>query len=186
MRTNALWTHLWNLKAPTSGLEDFRLDGRRADGWVLAFDDAGQPYRLHYSLEFEKGWEPRTFSARVRDAHGSRTLALKRDNHLDWSDGEGNKLLELSGCLDLDLWPTPFTNSPSIWRLYLALGECREIEAVFIEAPQLSIRRMRQAYTRLDQHHYLYQNLDGSGFEAVLTLGNDGLVERYPRFFQRQ
>ncbi|MCY1313753.1 putative glycolipid-binding protein [compost metagenome] len=56
---------------------------------------------------------------------------------------------------------------------------------VFIEAPQLTVRRMRQAYTRLDQTRYLYQNLDGSGFEAVLTLDEDGLVNRYPSFFQR-
>lgn len=184
MRTTALWTHLWNPRAPAQGLEDFRLEGRRADAGMVAFDDDGQPYRLTYHLEYEKGWEPRVFQAAVRDGDGSRSLVLRRDG-LHWSDGEGKRLAELSGCLDLDLWPTPFTNSPSIWRLFLNPGERREIDVVFIEAPRLSVRRMRQAYTRLDEYRYLYQNLDGDGFEAVLTLDEDGLVNRYPMFFQR-
>jgi hypothetical protein len=184
MRTTALWTHLWNTRAPTQGLEDFRLEGRRVDSGMLAFDDDGKCYRLNYTLEYDKGWEPRAFSATVRDARGSRSLVLRRDG-LHWLDGDGRTLPELSGSLDLDIWPTPFTNSPSIWRLFLNPGECREIEVVFVEAPQLTVRRMRQAYTRLDHGHYLYQSLDGSGFEAVLTLDEDGLVNRYPKFFQR-
>ncbi|MCO6060331.1 putative glycolipid-binding domain-containing protein [Pseudomonas sp. MOB-449] len=184
MRTTALWTHLWNTRAPTQGLEDFRLEGRRADSGMLAFDGEGKPYRLNYTLEYGKSWEPRVFNATVRDGCGSHSLALRRDG-LHWFDGSGQKLPELSGCLDLDLWPTPFTNSPSIWRLFLNPGERREIETVFVEAPQLTVRRMHQAYTRLDSNHYLYQNLDGSSFEAVLTLDEDGLVNRYPLFFQR-
>ncbi|MCY1281538.1 putative glycolipid-binding protein [compost metagenome] len=184
MRTTALWAHLWNNRAPAQGLEDFRLEGRRADGGMLAFDDDGTPYRLNYTLEYGKGWEPRAFSATVRDGRGSHSLSLRRDG-LHWLDGNGQKLPELSDSLDLDLWPTPFTNSPSIWRLFLNPGERREIEVVFVEAPQLTVRPMRQAYTRLDQTRYLYQSLDGSGFEAVLTLDEDGLVNRYPLFFQR-
>lgn len=184
MRTTALWTHLWNHRAPTQGLEDFRQEGRRVDSSMLAFDEDGACYRLNYSLEYDKGWEPRIFNATVRDGRGTRSLTLRRDG-LHWFAGNGQKLAELSGSLDLDLWPTPFTNSPSIWRLFLNPGERREIDVVFIEAPQLTVRRMRQAYTRLDQDRYLYQNLDGNGFEAVLTLDEDGLVNRYPMFFQR-
>ncbi|MNE75262.1 hypothetical protein D3C80_1714020 [compost metagenome] len=56
---------------------------------------------------------------------------------------------------------------------------------VFLEAPRLKPRRMRQGYTRHDANHYLYQNLEGSGFQAVLEVDEHGLVIDYPGLFQR-
>ncbi|HGJ9124583.1 TPA: putative glycolipid-binding domain-containing protein, partial [Pseudomonas aeruginosa] len=44
---------------------------------------------------------------------------------------------------------------------------------------------MRQAYTRLDASHYLYENLEGSAFKAVLLVDEQGLVIDYPGLFQR-
>lgn len=185
MAATALWQHLWNSQAPTPGLEHLRLEGRRADSVLLAFDEQGCPYRLGYRLEYSQHWRPRHLHVRVDDERGTRELRLHCNRSGEWRDSAGTPLPQLSGCLDLDLWPTPFTNSPAIWRLDLAQDQREEIAVAYIEAPSLDLRVMRQAYTRLDARHLLYQNLDGDGFHAVLTLGDDGLVEDYPGLFRR-
>lgn len=185
MEATALWQHLWNSQAPTPGLEHLRLKGRHADSALLAFDEQGAPYRLSYRLEYSQHWQPRCLHACVNDECGTRELHLHCNRSGEWQDGSGSPLPQLSGCLDLDIWPTPFTNGPAIWRLNLALDQREEIAVVFIQAPALDVRVMRQAYTRLDERHLLYQNLDGDGFHAVLRLGDDGLVEDYPGLFRR-
>lgn len=79
----------------------------------------------------------------------------------------------------------PFTNTFPIRRLGLADGQRAEIRALYIGAPALEPRSMRQAYTRLDASHYLYENLEGSAFKAVLLVDEQGLVIDYPGLFQR-
>lgn len=185
MKATALWQHIWNDQAPARGLEQLRLDGRQADASMLAFDERGEPYRLVYRMDFDERWRPRRCHIRVEGGFGVRELHLRRNPRNEWRDGPGNRLRTLDGCQDLDLWPTPFTNSPAAWRLGLARDQREEIAVVFIEAPTLEVRVMHQAYTRLDARHLLYQNLDGSGFHAVLRLAADGLVEDYPGLFQR-
>ena len=48
-----------------------------------------------------------------------------------------------------------------------------------------SMHAQPQAYTRLSDHVYLFENLDGSGFSAELTVDGDGIVVDYPGFFRR-
>ena len=179
------WRPIGNDERESWGLEHLLLRDRSADSVILAFDEGGRPFRLAYQLAWDESWRLRDATLAVTTEGLTRSLRLLTDGQGHWQDGEHRAVSALDGCLDIDIWPTPFTNSPSIWRLFLNPGERREIEVVFVEAPQLTVRPMRQAYTRLDQTRYLYQSLDGSGFEAVLTLDEDGLVNRYPLFFQR-
>ena len=94
-------------------------------------------------------------------------------------------LSELEGCLDIDLWPSPFTNTFPIRRLQLADGDRRELAVVYLEAPKLMPVRMRQGYTRIDATHYLYENLEGTDFQALLSVDAEGLVIDYPTLFRR-
>jgi hypothetical protein len=89
---------------------------------------------------------------------GSRALGLRSDGAGRWQDTNGAHLSPLAGCEDIDIWPTPFTNSVPIWRSHLAIGE----------------RRL-----------YRFENLDGSGFQADLTVDENGLVTDYPGYFAR-
>jgi uncharacterized protein len=83
---------------------------------------------------------------------------------------------ELAGCLDIDIWPTPFTSTFPIRRQPLALGERREFIMAWVSAPALTVRPMRQGYTRLPERRYLFENLDGSGFRAELGVDEDGVI----------
>jgi hypothetical protein len=87
--------------------------------------------------------------------------------------------------IDIDIWPTPFTNSFSIRREPLAVGERREFRIAWVAAPELTFHPQLQAYTRLADQRYRYESLDGSGFSAKLPVDADGLVLDYPGLFRR-
>ena len=55
----------------------------------------------------------------------------------------------------------------------------------WISAPELTVRPMRQGYTRLAERRYLYESLEGSGFKAELEVDEDGLVIDYEGVFRR-
>ena len=55
----------------------------------------------------------------------------------------------------------------------------------WVSAPDLTVRPQPQAYTRLADRLYLFENLDGSGFTARLPVDEDGIVLDYPGLFRR-
>jgi len=87
--------------------------------------------------------------------------------------------------LDIDIWPTPFTNSFPIRREPMAVGERRQFRMTWVFAPDLTVYPQPQAYTRLAERLYLFENLDGSGFRAELRVDEDGVVLDYPGLFRR-
>ena len=68
----------------------------------------------------------------------------------------------------------------------MAIGERREFRMAWIFAPDLTIQAQPQAYTRLADRLYLFENLDGSGFRAGLPVDEDGIVIDYPGLFRRE
>jgi hypothetical protein len=112
-------------------------------------------------------------------------VGLAPDGQGHWRDADARALPELDGCIDIDIWPTPFTNTFPIRRQPLAIGERREFVMAWVSAPELTVRPMRQGYTRLADRLYLYQNLDGSGFRAELSVDDDGVVLDYQGLFRR-
>ena len=115
----------------------------------------------------------------------SRSLNLQSDGQGHWNHGDGRAIEELNGCRDIDIWPTPFTNSFPIRREPMAIGERRQFLVAWVFALDLTFRAQSQAYTRLAERLYLFENLDGSGFQAELPVDEDGIVVDYPDLFTR-
>jgi hypothetical protein len=67
----------------------------------------------------------------------------------------------------------------------MAVGERRQFRMAWIFAPDLTLHPQPQAYTRLADRRYLFENLDGSGFTAQLAVDDDGIVLDYPSLFRR-
>jgi hypothetical protein len=177
------WEGIWH--APTSSWESLQLAERSAESQLRAIDEAGGPsYQLDYQLDWDEQWRLREARFKVESARSTQELHLLTDGEGHWRNAEG-ALPELEGCLDIDIWPSPFTNTFPIRRLGLADGERRELAVVYLEAPKLKPVRMRQGYTRVDAHHYLYENLEGTDFQALLTVDDAGLVIDYPTLFRR-
>jgi hypothetical protein len=164
------WKPLWHEGLADAGFEHCRIGPGSADAVVAAFDDHGAPYRLAYRLEWNPDWQLRSAMLSVTDDTGVRRLELATDGAGRWRDGVGGALPALQDCLDIDIWPTPFTNMFPIRRMPLAIGERRTFTMAWIEAPALAVRPMPQAYTRRDARTYRVESLDGNGFVADLTV----------------
>lgn len=63
--------------------------------------------------------------------------------------------------------------------------ERRQFVMAWVAAPELTVHPVPQAYTRLANQRYLFENLDGSGFRAELPVDEDGIVLDYPGHFRR-
>ena len=179
------WTPIWNKDREGVGLEHLLLAEHVADSIILAFDEQHGPFRLTYRLMWDKSWRLRDAEVVVATESFIRSLTLKTDGQGHWRHGDGRAIVELDGCIDVDIWPTPFTNSFPIWREPMAVGERREFRVAWVFAPDLTVHPQPQAYTRLADRLYLFENLDGNGFRAKLPVDEDGIVLDYPDLFRR-
>jgi hypothetical protein len=158
---------------------------RAADSVVLAFDEEHGPFRLTYRLVWDEWWRLRDAELVVATERSTGSLSLQTDGQGHWRHVDGRAIYELDGCVDVDIWPTPFTNSFPIRREPMAVGERRQFRVAWIFAPALTVRPQPQAYTRLAERLYLFENLDGSGFRVELPVDEDGIVLDYPDLFRR-
>lgn len=136
-------------------------------------------YGLFYRLKLDDAEHVRT--ARIERTDG-RVLELFSDGLGNWSDDRAEPLPALRGCIDIDLWPTPLTNSLPIWRCQWTEAPQRFAMA-WIDGDEMTVRRDEQTYTRLDAAHFRFQN--DEGFQRVLEVDADGLVVTYPGLFVR-
>lgn len=179
------WSPVWNEDREGVGLEHLLLAEHSADSVVLAFDESHGPFRLSYRLSWDESWRLRDAELAVATEHDDKTLSLQTDGRGRWRGGSGRPVSELDGCLDIDIWPTPFTNTFPIRREPLTIGERREFRMAWIFGPELTFHAQPQAYTRLAEKLYLFESLDGSGFQAQLPVDDDGIVLDYPELFLR-
>jgi len=143
----------------------------------------GMPVRIAYHVGCGADWSTRIFSVSVRSEAFRRRLGLVVDTDLRWSL-LGEERPDLAGCTDVDLFPTPATNTVPIRRLNLEVGRSAEVLAAWVRAPNLVVAPLRQRYTRLAEDRYRYESL-GSGFTAEITVDEHGLITDYPGFWAR-
>jgi hypothetical protein len=176
---------IWNKGREGVGLEHLLLDECVADSVVLAFDEERGPFRLTYRLTWDKSWQLGEADLVVTTERSTTSLNLRTDGQGRWRDGGGRAIDVLDGCVDIDIWPTPFTNSFPVRREPMVVGERRQFRMAWVSAPDLTVRPQPQAYTRLADRLYLFESLDGSGFSAELPVDEDGIVLDYPGLFRR-
>lgn len=179
------WSSTCNPAEVDTGLEHLLLTEDRADSVVLALDASAGPFRLAYRLHWDEDWQIRDAELVVATEQATRALSLHTEGDGQWLDRDGRVIADLQGCRDIDIWPTPFTNTFPVRRTSLAIGERREFPMVWVRAPELTLQVKAQAYTRVSDRCYRYENLDGSGYSAELPVDEDGIVLDYPGLFRR-
>jgi uncharacterized protein len=179
------WMPLWNKDREGVGLEHLLLAERVADSVVLAYDEERGPFRFTYRLNWDASWQLRDAELLLTTEGSTRSLTLQTDGQGRWRHGDGRPIAELEGCRDIDIWPTPFTNTFPIRREPMAVGERRQFLMAWVFAPDLTVHPQPQAYTRLADRLYLFENLDGSGFQAKLPVDEADIVVDYPDLFRR-
>ncbi len=185
--THVLWA-AW--EGP--GLEHLRLTvdagGVRADSLIIAMDDDGRPFRAGFTIVCGPGWTlERARIALLEEP--ARHLDLRTDGRGHWVDAATGAAPPLDGCRDVDIYPSPFTNSLPIHRLAgVAVGEPVTIEVAWVGLPDLSVRRNRQEYTllerRADGSRWRFRSPDAD-FTAELPVDAGGLVLDYPGISRR-
>ena len=179
------WSPIWNKSHEKIGLEHLVLANGVADSVVLAIDEDDKPFRLDYHLRWNQSGclleaELMLFKGKV-----SQSMGIRADGQGHWRHVDGRRIPELDGCIDIDIWPTPFTNSFPLWRTPMTINQRQEFRMAWISGPELTVEAKSQAYSRLGERLYLFESLDGSRFQAELPLDEGGLVLDYPDLFRR-
>jgi hypothetical protein len=160
----------------------------RADSLVIAVDDHGRPFRARYVVACDGGW--RVTHARVELLEQpARVLDLRVDGPGRWTDAATGAALPHDGCVDIDIYPSPFTNTLPIRRLVdAAVGRPVALDVAWVLLPELTIQPARQEYTLLERRvagaRWRFRGLD-SDFVAELDVDGNGLVLDYPGIARR-
>jgi uncharacterized protein len=188
MKRQVMWSP-WT----TPGLEHMRiftqLDGIVADGLILGVSEE-EPFRLRYEIQCDQRWKLRAVHISLL-GDVSEPLHLVTDGEGSWATRGGEALSSLTGCLDVDISVTPFTNTLPIRRLSLQSGESAILSIAYISAPNLQLEVAEQRYTCLETTpsggRYRFESLEQGEvvFTAELPVDQDGLVMDYPELFRR-
>lgn len=136
-------------------------------------------YGLFYRIKLDDTERVRTVKLERTDG---AVLELFSDGAGNWSDDRADPLSALNGCIDIDIWPTPLTNSLPLWRGQWTIDQPQRFAMAWIDADEMTVKRSEQLYTQLDATHFRFQSAD---FERVLEVDVDNLVVSYPGLFER-
>lgn len=142
-------------------------------------------FRIHYEIILDKNWVTR--EVKLCHLGEKQGLFLASDGNGIWQDEKGREIAELSGCIDIDISCTPFTNTLPIKRLSHDLLQPREIQVVYISAADLSYKQVHQQYTLLEQRQdsFVFRYQSGNFVESI-QVDADGIVFDYPDLFYRE
>lgn len=149
---------------------------------VIVSDGGGRPFAARYRIECDPGWRVRRVSVNLFGER--RGISLSGDGRGGWTDGSA-ALSNLRGAIDVDIFPTPFTNTIPIRRLNLGAGQSADITAVYITLPEMSIIADPQRYTCIEPLRFYRFESPGSDFKCDIEVDEDGLVVSYPGLFRR-
>lgn len=183
-KTTICWRSIWNTQYPETGLEYAVLDALHAESVILCVAEDGMPAKISYRLTWNQSWELISADIQTEQENAFSTLDLRTDGKGCWRTADGKRLHDVDGCIDIDIWPTPFTNSFPLRRCPLKVGKRKEFRMAWVNALTMSLTSLPQAYTRLSENTFLYESLD-DGFKAVLEVDDDLLVTEYEGMFRR-
>ena len=185
MENEYLWRSLDN-----AGFEHVRVDDSHP-GWtvfdsMMVRESDGQIRRGGYTLIVDKVF--RTLEIRImaeQEPGSMAALHLLATGDGIWTDGDERRIPSLDGVIDVDIQWSPLTNTLPVRRLGLEKDEEQAISVAYIALPSLSLRRVDQRYTRVDDSTIRYAS-ETRDFIRDLTLDNEGFVLEYPDLFTRE
>ena len=140
-------------------------------------------FRAEYFIKANTNWEVVFCEIKNQFVNETTHFSLQSDGKGNWMMN-GEYAQQFSGCIDVDISLTPFTNTLPINRLKLTQKEGHLIKVVYIDILEQQIKSLQQHYARLSETEYKYENVPND-FEAVITIDEVGLVVNYPGLFQR-
>jgi len=156
------------------------------DGWYIdgsaIFLHEVKPCRLEYLIECDADWQTR--SVTVDGFVGDEIVAIEIDVDGDVWFLNGEEIAAVEGCIDIDLNFSPATNLLPIKRSQLAVGDEVSVRAAWLRFPSFELELLEQTYARTNESTYNYRS--ATGFEASITVDENGLVVDYPNVWARE
>jgi hypothetical protein len=181
----AAWQHC----AGRSGFELVFLSApphQRAEGDTAAVEAEGA-WAVHYAIEVSDAWLTSSAYVTGRSPNGTHEVGLETDGRGRWRI-DGRPAAYLDGCRDVDLEASCLTNALPVRRLGLEVGQTADVPAAYVRASDLSVERLEQSYTRLEdldgaqRYHY---RAPAFAFACELSYDRAGLVLAYPGIGRR-
>lgn len=166
----------WRFVDVVDGFEVVYPSPGRLRGHTSAVED-GKPYAVHYDITLDADWHTREVRVASDTLDGPRETLIVSDARGKWTV-DGLPAPHLDGLVDVDIEASACTNALPVHRMPMPEGEVVTASAVYVQALDLSVRRLDQTYCRLDAHRFAYTS--EGGFEAVLVYDDAGLVVDYP------
>jgi len=161
---------------------DITPDGVSADSTILCTEDGG--FRLDHRWRLTPDWRALSLSIEHWGVAGHDRLDIERIEG-GWSVN-GMRRPDLDGADEPDLSVTPFCNTFPIRRTPEEAGQSLSLDTCYVDAAAMTVARSRQRYDRLGPRQFRYVDLGlSAGFEAELTVDDQGLVLRYEHLFER-
>jgi len=162
------------------------------EGWEVAAGPTGG-WAVRFRLVVDGSSIARALEVDADGPHGWRRLSMRRDPKGRWW-ADGKRRLDLDDCLDADVAATPLTNTPTIRRLDLVVGESADIQVAWIAIPSLAVTVEPQGYDRLppaadtfgDGAEVARYRFRAAGIDGLMLMTDpDGIVRDYERFAER-
>ena len=181
MQTNLLWTgrEYYSLE---NCLVNVTAAGSEILSTIIGYYE-GEIYKVDYLIKTNQNWETVYFEINSRHSNQNQAIKFESDGQGNWTTN-GKKADQFSGCMDVDIPLTPFTNTLPISRLTLDINQTQEIQVIYCDLLEQQIRPVRQRYTRLSNTEYHYENVPNN-FEATIQVDESGFVVDYPSLFVR-
>ena len=166
----------WRFIGLIDGFEVVYIAPGRLRGHTSAVEDR-QPYAVRYEIVFDDLWRTREARVASDTLAGPRETVLVSDGQGTWTV-DGRPARHLDGLIDVDIEASACTNVLPVHRLALPPGEVVAASAAYVQALDLTTRRLHQTYRRREDGRFDYTSEDG--FEAVLEYDASGLIVDYP------
>ncbi|PZO81304.1 MAG: hypothetical protein DI629_04675 [Mesorhizobium amorphae] len=173
-------------RTDTEGLERIEIvsepRGISVRGSVITLEDGG--LRLDHTWVLDGDWRTQSVLVERWNAAGHKALRIERDGPGWRVDGVARG--DLDGADEPDISVTPFCNTLAIRRMADGPDASLVLDTVYVDAGEMTVSRSRQRYERLGAQRLRYVDLGLSeGFEAELSVDEQGLVVRYEHLFER-
>ncbi|EJK79775.1 putative glycolipid-binding domain-containing protein [Rhizobium rhizogenes] len=154
----------------------------RACGTIIG-GRGGSPYGVFYRIDCTADWTVLSFAVETTDG---RRLALFSDGKGHWQTEDGLALPQFDGCIDIDLYGSPFTNSLPIRRLEMTPEDGTvKLSMLYIPFDSFEPVRDGQRYTCITPEKLYRYAAEDRVFTVDLPVDADGLVIDYPIYFRR-
>jgi uncharacterized protein len=160
---------------------------RLEDGWLCygaeVLASPGETIACNFTVRLDRHWATREADISAVSQEGEKRLSLRANEVGHWWR-DGDPIVELQGCVDIDVAATPLTNTFPINRFAsLAVAEHRTTPVAWVNVPSLQVTRVEQTYRRLAPNRWEYSDQTHGAFE--LSIDDHGFVIDYEGFSSR-